>query len=116
MSSMSDALSTFIRFIQQEFLPKRTDKEDVCRISRLGAARGGAPSFARIQQMMSTRPQPKALAVEPAFTARSPTNGRRWRCPRQRHSPCATCGATQRQSPAQRLPFRLQDGYSLLGR
>jgi hypothetical protein len=45
-------------------LPKRTEKEDVCRISRLGAARGGAPSFARIQQMMSTRPQPKALAVE----------------------------------------------------
>ena len=61
---MSDALSTFIRFIQHEFLPKRTEKEDVCRISRLGAARGGAPSFARIQQMMSTRPQPKALAVE----------------------------------------------------
>ena len=64
MTSMSDALSTFIRFIQHEFLPKRTEKEDVCRISRLGTARGGVPSFARIQQTMSTRPQPKALAVE----------------------------------------------------
>ena len=64
MTSMSDSLSTFIRFIQHEFLPKRTEKEDVCWVSRLGTARGGVPSFARIQQTMNTRPQPKVLAVE----------------------------------------------------